>query len=171
MLSVAASYFSSMFSLQANISLDNVLNAVLPNVMVEMNDALTKRFDAEDVKIVLLVQMMNSNYPLCSVGDETREHLFLLCPVSVEVRRIFSIRLHQHCRVSNMILKCWDHIIEHEGSSEKEKVMVICWFLWLNGNASMFEDRTDDPDVIAAKALAYLKEFRRVNAGSGANSN
>lgn len=99
----------------------------------------------ELVNCHIIVGAHNTACPLCFLDDESLDHIFLLCPISIriwiEARGYIGVVVPPF---SGSLATCFLDFIEVAGAVVKRKMLwffglVVCWVIWCCRNVIVFK--------------------------------
>lgn len=90
----------------------------------------------------IFVGAHNMVCPLCFLDDESRDHIFLLCPISNRISVEACVAVSPF---SDSLATCFLDFKEVAGAAVKRRMLrffalVICWVVWSCRNVIVFEE-------------------------------
>ncbi|XP_059635228.1 uncharacterized protein LOC132277385 [Cornus florida] len=105
---------------------------------------------------------------ICGSHDETIDHLLCTCPFACKVWKLCPLRMDFSCSQPTLWQKRWFDMCENwllvDGFNQCIGLAAfICWSLWKNRNAVVFNNASSDPLAVVQKALTSFNEFQEVS--------
>jgi hypothetical protein len=98
-----------------------------------------------------------SLYYLCLQEVESTNHLFIHCAFSKTVwERLATILKYKNCWKGNNLNECLNCWVDDK-SIPTLVAAHICWFIWLERNATIFEEKKPSIHAMISKTLGFHK--------------